>query len=140
MQATLYIPMIVIILANVMYHNLVKITPPQANAYLSLSVAYAVAMVMTFAIYLFSDHKLGDDFLSLNPCSYLLGFAIVGIELGYIFLYRNGFKISSSSLIANIAVAALLIIAGVFFYKEQLSIKQIFGILLCLGGFFFIKG
>ncbi|WKY49011.1 hypothetical protein Q5O24_06760 [Eubacteriaceae bacterium ES3] len=42
--------MVIIILSNVMYHNLVKITPPQVNAYLSLYVAYAVAMIMTFGI------------------------------------------------------------------------------------------
>ena len=45
MEATLYIPMLVIIFANVLYHNLAKITPPEANAFLSLAVAYGVAPV-----------------------------------------------------------------------------------------------
>ncbi|MDN5308232.1 MAG: hypothetical protein PWP16_1595, partial [Eubacteriaceae bacterium] len=64
----------------------------------------------------------------------------VGIELGYLFLYRSGFKISSSSLIANITVAILLIIIGVFLYHEQISIKQLLGISLCLGGLLLVKG
>lgn len=140
MEATIYIPMLVIICANVLYHNLAKITPPEANAFLSLAVAYGVAMIMTLGLYIFSGPKFGEDFLKLNPGSYLLGFAVVGIELGYIFLYRSGFKISSGSLIANISVALLLVIVGAILYKEQISPKQIFGIVLCLGGLLFIKG
>jgi drug/metabolite transporter (DMT)-like permease len=140
MELQLYLPMFIIILANVLYHNLVKITPANANAYLSMGVAYGIAMLTTFTLYFFNGPKFSEDFSNLNPVSYLLGLAIVGIELGYLFLYRSGFKISSSSLIANITVAILLIIIGVFLYHEQISIKQLFGISLCLGGLLLVKG
>ncbi|WP_286946056.1 EamA family transporter [Acetobacterium sp. UBA5834] len=133
MEAALYIPILVIIFANVLYHNLAKITPPEANAFLSLAVAYGVAMTMTLSLYFFSGPKLSEDFFKLNPSSYLLGIAVVGIELGYIFLYRSGFKLSSGSLIANISVTLLLIIIGAILYKEPISPKQVLGIILCLG-------
>ncbi|MEA4807187.1 EamA family transporter [Acetobacterium wieringae] len=140
MDLRLYLPLLVIVFANVIYHNLVKITPPEANAYLSMGIAYGMAMLTTFLLYFANGPKFAEDFSNLNPVSYLLGIAIVGIELGYLFLYRSGWKISSGSLIANISVALLLIIAGIIFYHEHISLKELLGIALCLGGLFIIKG
>lgn len=80
-----------------------------------------------------------ENMKHLNYSSILLGFAIIGLETGYIYLYRAGWKISEGSLVVNIALAVVLVIIGVFFYKEHMSFTKIFGIILCVAGLFFIN-
>jgi uncharacterized membrane protein len=63
-----------------------------------------------------------------------LGLAIVGLETGFIYLYRAGWKVSIGPLVANSLVALGMIVIGLLFYKESLSLKQIIGIVLCMGG------
>ena len=70
----------------------------------------------------------------LNWASVVLGASVVALEFGYIAIYRAGWKVSVGSLVANIGLAVILILVGVIFYKELISIKQICGIMLCLGG------
>jgi multidrug transporter EmrE-like cation transporter len=59
---------------------------------------------------------------------------VIGLEAGFIFLYRAGWKVSTGPLVANAIVSLGMIVIGLLFYKESLSIKQIIGIALCMGG------
>ena len=38
---------------------------------------------------------------------------MVGLELGYILIYRAGWKVSVASLVANLALACILVLVGV---------------------------
>ena len=64
----------------------------------------------------------------------MLGFAIVGLETGFILAFRAGWKISVANVVANITLAIILIFVGVILYKESISIKQIAGIVCCAFG------
>ena len=72
----------------------------------------------------------------INWTSFVLGVAIVGLETGYILLYRAGWKISSGALVANICLAFALILIGALFYKykEQITLRQVLGFGLCVAG------
>lgn len=65
---------------------------------------------------------------------FVLGASMVGLEIGYIFIYRTGWKISVASLLVNVLLAVALLFIGLLWYKENLSTRQIFGIVLCLLG------
>ncbi|WPC40150.1 EamA family transporter [Clostridium sp. JS66] len=69
-----------------------------------------------------------------NWIAVALGFSIVGLEFGYIYIYRVGWNVSTGSLVANISLACVLLIVGVFIYKENISLYQIFGMALCIIG------
>ncbi|MCR5429985.1 MAG: hypothetical protein K6E58_01995 [Eubacterium sp.] len=129
-------PIGMIVIANIIYNITTKETPQGANAFLSLSVTYGVAMIATFVIFLF-NHK-GDtiraSFGKLNWTSFVLGIAIIGLELGYIFAFRNGWQVNMTSIVANIILAISLVVVGFLLYHEKLSITQVIGIVLCLGG------
>jgi multidrug transporter EmrE-like cation transporter len=135
-------PLLLIVAANVVYHISAKATPGSASPFLSLTITYLVGAVVSFAGYLiFSPGKgLGQELSHLNWTSYVMGLAVVGLEAGFIFLYRAGWKISVGALAVNAILAALLIIVGVLFYRENLGIKQIIGIALCIGGMVLING
>lgn len=135
-------PLVLIVISNTVYHIIAKQTPGNASSFLSLTVTYVVGAVITFTAYLISSpgKTLGQSFTELNWTSLALGLAIVGLEAGFIYMYRAGWKVSTGPVIANTLVAVLLIIVGALFYKETLGLKQIIGIALCMGGLVLING
>lgn len=71
---------------------------------------------------------------------YQVGIAIVGLEAGYVFLYRAGWKVSNGALTANICLAVALLIIGFLLFKETITIKQLAGVVVCGVGLFLING
>ena len=69
----------------------------------------------------------------------MLGFCIVGLEFGYIMVYRSGWNISIGSLVSNIILALALIPVGIIFYKEGFNINKMIGIGLCIIGLIFVN-
>lgn len=134
-----YLPLISVIVANVFYHNIAKCQPTNANPFLSLTISYIVSACATFLLFCINNGNFKADIVNLNWTSFFLGLAIVGIELGYILLYRNGWTISTAALVANITVAILLLIIGFLIYKENISFYQILGTILCISGLLLIK-
>ena len=67
----------------------------------------------------------------MNWTSYVLGLSIVGIEVGYVFLYRSGWKVSNGALTSSMCLSLALLVIGFLVYREHISIKQLAGILVC---------
>lgn len=139
MDLKYYLPLLLVIFSNVIYHNVAKNTPNNANTFLSLAIAYGVGMIITTVLYFATGKKLVEDIQQINWTSFVLGFAIVGIEIGYILMYRVGWKISSGSLIASVTVALCLILVGKALYQEVVTLRKLVGIGCCIIGLFLIN-
>ncbi|MCR4818863.1 MAG: EamA family transporter [Fretibacterium sp.] len=129
-------PIIIIVASNCFYNICTKSTPAGINAFCALVVTYLTSAVITFALFI-CEVKPENAFLELskiNWSSFILGIAIVGLEIGYILLYRAGWKLSSGALVANICLAFALIFIGSLLYKEQITLRQILGIGFCVAG------
>jgi EamA-like transporter family. len=135
------IPIIIIIISNIVYHVTTKNIPKEANSFLSLAITYLVGMVIAIAMYCLTSKpsKILTDVNKLNWTSCILGLAILGVEIGYLYMYRVGWNISKGSLMANVSLAMLLIIIGVLFYKEHIGLYQIVGIVFCIVGLIFVN-
>ena len=133
-------PVLLILGSNIAYNLMTKSTPAQVNPFASLTVTYLVAAVFSFILLLFSStgHPLAD-FREVNWTGIVLGMAIVGLELGYICLYRAGWNISVGSLVANVLLAACLLVIGLVVFKEAVGVKQMLGIAVCLCGLVLIN-
>lgn len=129
-------PLLVIVGSNTFYHISSKSIPEGANAFLSLAVTYLVAGGIALMLFFVTspEKSVLVEFDKLNWASLILGFAIVGLEFGYIYLYRVGWKISVGSLVANVTLAMVLLIVGVLLYKETITMRQLIGMALCAGG------
>lgn len=129
-------PALLIVGSNFAYHIVAKGTPAQVNPFASLLVTYLTGAAAAIILYFLTagGQSLKHSLSQLNWTSYALGFAIVGLEAGYLCLYRAGWNISTGSLICNMLVAILLLAVGILFYRESLGLKQIVGALLCMGG------
>jgi len=133
-------PILVVIAANTIYNICAKSTPANINSFASLSVTYLIAMICSVIMYFVTSEKknLLLELSKSNWTTYVLGVAIVGLEFGFLCVYRAGWKISTANLFASIAVACVLLIAGFFLYKETLSLRQILGMCVCVAGLILI--
>ncbi len=134
-------PILLIILSNTIYNVCTKSTPSNVNAFGALMITYIVAAILTAIIFVFlvKPENVAFELTKINWTSVVLGMAIVGLELAYIFAYRAGWKVSSASLVANIGLAIVLIFVGALLYGENISLKQVLGIFVCCGGLFLIN-
>ena len=129
-------PVLLLVGANTVYQVTAKGVPIKINPYASLLVTYLVASAAALVMFWCTagGESLSGQIRQTNWASWLLGFAVVGLETGSIFLYRAGWSINVGPLVANTMLAVVLIFVGALFYKEGVSAKQLLGIALCLGG------
>jgi len=78
-------------------------------------------------------------FGELNWTAVVLGLVVVFLDLGFLMLYRGGFDVSLGQLVTQSAGALLLLVVGVAFFAEKLSLVNIGGILLCVAGLWLIN-
>ena len=129
-------PVLIVVGANTVYHISAKSTPSDINSFASLSVSYLVAAVCSLILYFMTapNKNIVSELGKANWTAYALGVAIIGLEFGSICIYRAGWRISTANLFASIAVACVLLLVGLFFYRETLGLRQIVGIAVCLVG------
>ena len=136
-------PIGLIVLSNIFYHITTKTTPHEANAFLSLTVTYLVGGALSFLAYFMTVSKgstLRQELMNLNWSSFVLGIAIIGLEAGFLFAYRAGWKVNTAQLVASAILSIALIFVGLFLFKENISLRHVIGILVCLAGLFIING
>ena len=133
-------PLLVVVGANTIYNISTKSTPGDVNAFASLATSYFIATIGSVVMFfLTSDSKnLLMEISKTNWSALALGVAIVGLEFGYICIYRAGWKIGVASLVANISLACVLLLIGLFIYKEVITLKQLLGMGICAIGLILI--
>lgn len=137
----LYWPIALIVLSNIFYHVCSKSVPGDVNPLASLTVTYGVGAAASAVLY-FALNRGGDllrEYRRLNWSSYVLGLAIVGLEAGFLYLYKAGWDIGTGQLICSSLLAAALLLIGALFYGDALTATKVAGVLICLVGLFFLS-
>lgn len=126
----------IVVFSNILYHLLQKTVPSGANPMALLFLTYLTATVVTLGGLLLLPHEggLSAALSGIGWRSILLGLSIVGLELGFFLAYRAGWEVSACVLVANIAVAVVLLAIGVLFFKESLGVPKLAGATLCILG------
>jgi len=136
-----YLPIVLVVLSSLCYHICQKSTPSILNPIATLIVTYVCASfvsIVSFFIFV-PKTNLIESLRATNWASLLLGFAVVGLELGFLLSYRMGWNISVAGLLSNTLVALLLIPIGLLIYKENISFTAISGVLLCITGLILVS-
>ena len=136
-----YLPVLIVVAANVTYDVSAKSIREDINAYASMTITYSVLALFNFILFLVLNPagSIILEFGYVNLAVIFFALASVGLEIGYIFLYRAGWDISVGGLVCNILLAVNMVAIGCLFYKEVISIRQIFGIILCVSGLIYIN-
>lgn len=134
-------PLLIIISANTIYQICAKGIPQEMNTCASMTVTYSVATIFSAVMFFVTskEHNLFKELTFTNWAPIFLGIVITGLEVGFIYAYKAGWKVNTLSLVANIIVSIILIFIGLVLYKEQINFSKIAGIIICLVGLFFIN-
>jgi uncharacterized membrane protein len=129
------------IACTVGYHLVLKLTPAGVNPLLSLLVTYTLVTVLFGAVLLAAPGEFAwrQEIRQLNWTALALAVAIVGLDLGFLFLYRSGFEVSLGALVTQSAAAMVLLVVGVVAFREKLSPGNALGIVLCLVGLWLVN-
>jgi len=134
-------PILIVILSNTVYNICMKSMPSDVNPFAALMVTYIGAAIITAGIFVFmaKPANVAFELSKVNWTSVVLALVIVGLEVGYVFVYRAGWSVSTASVVANIGLACVLLVVGYFLYKENVSMQQILGIFVCMAGLILIN-
>lgn len=106
-----------------------------------MTVTYAVATLFSAAAF-FITTKGGNilkEFSFSNWATVVLGIVITGLEVGFIFAYKVGWKVSTLATVSNAFLAVALIFVGLFLYHEPINWNKVVGVVICLLGLWFIN-
>lgn len=137
----LYLPILIVVISNTVYQICAKSTSAGINTFASLSVTYAVGAAACVALYFLTqkDANLISEYRQLNWSSFVLGLVIVGLEAGFILMYKIGWSVSTGQLVSSAFLAVVLIFVGRLLYNEAITAQKIIGVAVCLAGLYLIN-
>ena len=136
MKTGIFLALIVAITGQVLYHVTQKSVSSSAHPVISLLAFYLVAALLTLPLlWLFPvEGPLVEEAGKLNGAVYGVAASIVLIEIGFLLAYRAGAELSSAFVITSAVVTVSMLVIGLLFFREAISITKLIGIALCLGG------
>lgn len=134
-------PIALVVLSNIVYQICAKGVPKDMDAMASMTITYIVGAICS-AIMFFVMNKHGNllqEYSKMNWAPIFLGVSVVGLEVGFIYAYRNGWAVSTASIVQSAFLAVALLFVGALLYHETISISKIVGIGFCIVGLFFLN-
>ena len=132
-----YWPLCLLIASNLLYQSCAKCSSRTAHPFVILTVVYLIAPAGPLALFLLPARdadSLAHQLRELNWANYLLGLAIIGLEGGFLYLYRTGWNVSVGPICSYTGVALGLLVLGALCFGEHITLRQVAGTLLALGG------
>lgn len=129
-------PLGLVLLSNVFYQICAKEVPEKMNPFAALTITYLISTIVSVVMY-FALNKEGNiiqEYQKTNWAPFVLGFVIVGLEVGWIYAYNAGWPVSVAQIVQASVLAVILIFVGYILYKEAITWNKIVGIIVCLAG------
>jgi uncharacterized membrane protein YdcZ (DUF606 family) len=135
-MTSFYFPVALAVGGMLFYHLSQKSIPKEINPFFAMIIAYAAGIVLLAICSLAypSRKSFVDSVRESNWAVFVVGAAAACIEIGFLLAYRAGWKISLAAVATNVAVTAMLIPIGIFIYKDQLSLRNVLGLIFCVLG------
>ncbi len=134
-------PIALVVLSNTLYQICAKSVPEGMNPLASLTVTYLVGAAVSCALYFILNRNanLLREIRLTNWAPIVLGVVIVGLEVGFIYAFRAGWRISMAQIVSSAVLAMILIFVGYLLYHEAITWNKIVGIIVCLAGLVLIN-
>lgn len=128
--------MVLTVVSYVAFHIAMKSAPGDMNPMVMLLTIYftAIGAALLNLILLPQRIPVVASFKKIDWTVIAAGVAVFGIELGFLYAYRVGWKVNVAAVVSNVAATLLLVPLGYFIFKDELNITKVLGLLLCLGG------
>jgi uncharacterized membrane protein len=135
-MTSFYFPFAIAVGGMLFYHLAQKSIPKEVNPFHATIIAYAVGIVLCVVCALVFGEKKSftDSIKASNWAVFVLGAAAACIEVGFLLAYRAGWRISVAAITTNVAVTAMLIPIGIIVFKDQLTLRNVLGLIFCVLG------
>ena len=134
-------PIALVVFSNIIYQICAKSVPKDMDAMASLTITYLVGAACA-AILFFVMNKGGNllrEYAKINWASFFLGISVVGLEAGFLYAYKNGWAVSTASIVQSAFLSIALLAVGAGLYHETISLNKIIGVGFCLIGLLFLN-
>ncbi len=141
MSLYMFWPILLAVFSDIFYQISAKSTPETLNPLASLTVTYMVGAAVSAAIFFIMNpgQNILAEWKGLNWAAFVLGVAIVGLEVGSIYMYKVGWNVNAGYIVKSGILAVALIAVGYFLYKEDFTTTKAAGIAACLLGLYLIN-
>ena len=139
---SLYLPILLSAFSGVVYQICSKSSPKDLDPLASLTITYVIAAVAAGLMYCIFHKGAGNlpkEYAHLNWTAYILGIAVIGIDLGNRYMYRAGWSVGTGYLVNSVVLSIALLVVGFLIYKETITWNKAIGVVLCLAGVGFIS-
>lgn len=123
---------LLIIGGTVFYELLTKTASKRENPYKYLSFSYLIVLIILFSILQFTNYDFSNLIKDFSINSVLAGASAMVLTYALLLAYRNGWELSELNIIYSFCVMILLLIIGLIFFKESITLLKFFGCILCL--------
>lgn len=134
-------PIALVVFSNIIYQICANEVPRDMDAMASMTITYIVGAVCSAIMYFVMNRNgnLLQEYTKMNWAPIILGVSVVGLEVGFIYAYKNGWAVSTASIIQSSFLAVALIVVGGVLYHETITANKIIGIVICLVGLYYYK-
>ncbi len=131
-------PVLLVVLSNTVYQICTKGVPENMNPFASLIITYLVGATVAFIMFLIlgDSRDILTELKKANWTSFVLGIVLVWLEVGFIYAYKAGWKVSAAKIVTSSILGVILIVVGYVGYKEAITWNKnkIVGVIICLAG------
>ena len=104
-------PIALVVFSNIVYQICAKGVPKDMDVMASMTITYLVGAVCS-TIMFFVMNKNGNllqEYEKVNWAPVFLGASVVGLEVGFIYAYKNGWAVSTASIVQSAFLAVALL-------------------------------
>lgn len=111
------------------------------DAMASMTITYLVGALCSAIMFFVMNRNsnLLQEYTKANWAPVFLGISVVGLEVGFIYAYKNGWPVSTASIVQSAFLAVALLFVGALLYRETVSVSKVVGVGFCLVGLFFLN-
>lgn len=130
MSISMIWPIALVVLSNIIYHVCFKSIQKEMNTIASMTITYLVGVIYSTIVFFLTskENNLLQEFRKLNFAPFLLGVSVVGLEVGFIYAYKNGWSVSAASIVQSAFLSLALIFVGAILYHETITANKLIGI------------
>ncbi|MBR4020184.1 MAG: EamA family transporter [Firmicutes bacterium] len=141
MSIYMFWPILLAVFSDIFYQISAKSTPETLNPFASLTVTYLIGSAVSAILFFVMNpgQSILTEWKSLNWAAFVLGVAIVGLEVGSIYMYKVGWAVNTGYIVKAGLLSVALIAVGYFLYKEDFTTTKAVGIAACLLGLYLIN-
>lgn len=139
-MTSFYAPFAITVGGMLLYHLSQKSIPKEMNPFHATAIAYLMGIVVCAVLgFTYSSNRSLVGSLKITNWAVLgMGIGAAAIEVGFMVAYRMGWRMSVTAVATNVAATVILIPIGLFMFREQLSPRNLLGVLFCVVGLFLV--